>query len=247
MHGLILAGGEGSRLAADGVAGPKAAVRVGGRAQILRLIDTFAALGCETITCMVRDVFPDVLLAIESARALLGGRVRAVACHTPSSLHTLADGLRVVPPGPVFCSMVDTVMTDRDWQLVYDDAMRQLMRDCDAVLAVTPFVDDENPLWVDRGAGGVARRVGGPPVAPPCVTGGVYAFSSRARDAAEDARCHGSTRMRYFLGDLVREGARVGTVEVARIVDLDHKRDIDTADALLAANLATNRATEAKY
>jgi NDP-sugar pyrophosphorylase family protein len=234
MHGLILAGGEGSRLAADGVPGPKAAVQVGGRAQILRLIDTFAALGCESVICMVRDAFPDVLLAVESARQGLGDRVRAVACHTPSSLHTLADGLREVPAGPVFCSMVDTVMPDRDWRSVYDDARRQLQRDRDAVLVVTPFVDDENPLWVERGPGGLARRVGGPRVVPPCVTGGVYAFSPRARDAAEEARCQGGTRMRYFLGDLVREGARVGTVEVERIVDLDHKRDIDTADALLA-------------
>ena len=235
MHGLILAGGEGSRLAADGVPGPKAAVRVGGRAQILRLVDTFAALGCETITCMVRDAFPDVLLAVASVRDTLGERVRAVACHTPSSLHTLADGLREVPRGPVFCSMVDTVMPDRDWRTVYDDARLQLQDDRDAVLVVTPFVDDESPLWVERGLGGLARRVGGPAVTPPCVTGGVYAFSQRARDAAEEARCQGGTRMRYFLGDLVREGARVGTVEVERIVDLDHKRDIDTADALLAA------------
>jgi GTP:adenosylcobinamide-phosphate guanylyltransferase len=235
MHGLILAGGEGSRLAADGVPGPKAAVPVGGRAQILRLIDTFTALGCESVTCMVRDVFPDVLRAVESAHDLPGTRVRAVACNTPSSLHTLADGLREVPPGPVFCSMVDTVMAERDWRTVYDDAARQLRRGRDAVLVVTPFVDDENPLWVERGRGGLARRVGGPPVVPPCVTGGVYAFSPGTRDAADAARCQGGTRMRYFLGDLVREGARVGTVEVERIVDLDHKRDIDTADALLAA------------
>jgi dTDP-glucose pyrophosphorylase len=236
MHGLILAGGEGSRLAAEGVAYPKALVRVAGRPQILRLIDTLTALGLETVTCMVRDVFPDVFRTVESAQAAYGERVRLVACHTPSSLHTLAEGLRVVPPGPVFCSMVDTVMPDRDWRRVYADTRRQLRRGRDAVLVVTPFVDDERPLWVERGPNGLARRIGGAPVVPPCVTGGVYAFSVGARGAADQARRDGGSRIRYFLADLVKGGARVGTVEVDRIVDLDHKRDIDAADALLATD-----------
>jgi len=38
MQGLILAGGEGSRLVADGVDTPKALVEVAGRPQILNLI-----------------------------------------------------------------------------------------------------------------------------------------------------------------------------------------------------------------
>jgi GTP:adenosylcobinamide-phosphate guanylyltransferase len=234
VHGLILAGGEGSRLAADGVPGPKAAVPVGGRAQILRLVDTFVALGIPTITCMVRDDFPDVVATLNHAGS---DRLRTFACHTPSSLHTLTEGLRRVPPGPVFCSMVDTVMPDRDWHAVFDDARRQLADGADAVLAVTPFVDDESPLWVERDAAGFATRIGGPAVAPPCVTGGVYAFGRRARELADQARREGGTRMRYFLADLVRVGGRVGTTEVARIVDLDHKRDIEMADALLSAEV----------
>lgn len=244
MHGLILAGGVGSRLAADGVAAPKAAVPLGGRPQILRLIDTFLGLGLDSVTCMVRDSYPQVLRAVESERPLLGDRVRVVTCHTPSALHTMADGLLEVPPGPVFCSLVDTVMLERDWRRVYDEGVRQLRRGRQAILAVTPFVDDENPLWVERGAAGTARRIGGPPVVPPCVTGGVYVLSTSARDAAEVARSEGGTRLRYFLGDLVKNGAKVGTVEVARIVDLDHKRDIDTADALLATDSLLT--TEAK-
>src|SRR5438552_1037402 len=55
MRGLILAGGRGSRLAADGVETPKALVEVSGRPQLVNLIETFAGLGCDSITCMVRD------------------------------------------------------------------------------------------------------------------------------------------------------------------------------------------------
>jgi choline kinase len=237
VHGLILAGGEGSRLAADGVAAPKAAVQVAGRSQIVRLAETFDTLGCGDVTCMVRATFPEVIASVRDIH-LSSGRPRIIACETPSSLHTLAEGLMRIPAGSVFCSMVDTVMPAKDWQRVYEEAERHLGDGADAVLAVTPYVDDEHPLWVERGPHGEARRIGGQPVNPPCVTGGVYAFGPRARAAALTVWREGGSRMRYFLAALLDQGARIATTEVALIVDLDHKRDIDAADALLAAEAA---------
>jgi GTP:adenosylcobinamide-phosphate guanylyltransferase len=239
VHGLILAGGEGSRLAADGVAEPKAAVPVAGRSQILRLAETFDAIGCADVTCMVRSTFPDVIASVREIQ-LSTGRPRVIACETPSSLHTLAEGLLRIPPGPVFCSMVDTVMPTRDWQRVYDEAMRHIAEGADVVLAVTPHVDDEQPLWVERGPTGDAMRIGGRPVHPPCVTGGVYAFAPSARAAAIRVWREGGSRMRYFLSALVDEGARVATTEVALIVDLDHKSDLGAAEALLAAEASAS-------
>ena len=78
----------------------------------------------------------------------------------------------------------------RDWRFVYDDAVRQLAEGADAVLAVTPYVDDENPLWVERGADGYAERIGGGPVTPPCVTGGVYALPRPGDAHARRASVH---------------------------------------------------------
>src|SRR5262245_39770736 len=114
MHALILAGGEGSRLRSDGVRTPKAFVELGGQPLLLRLGDRLGSLGCESITALVR----------ESALSRVGwrptqepspsgggvGGLRVLPCDTPSSLHTLARGLAAVPPGPVLCTMVDTVM-----------------------------------------------------------------------------------------------------------------------------------------
>jgi molybdopterin-guanine dinucleotide biosynthesis protein A len=239
VHGLILAGGEGSRLAADGVRDAKAAVPLGGRAQIVRLVDTLYHLGCETVTCMVRDDRPQVLAALRVAAAGEGWTdLRVTTCHTPSSLHTLVEGLDRAPAGAVFCTMVDTVMRRADWRAVYADAARALAEGADAVLAVTPYVDDERPLWVARDAAGFVGRLGGrPATSAACVTGGVYAFSSRAREAALLAHQDGLARMRDFLGELVDLGARVATTEVARIVDVDHHRDLEAAEALVLADV----------
>ncbi len=227
MQGLILAGGHGARLAADGVETPKALVEVAGRPQIVHLIETFAELGCASITCMVRDGLPT-----DWERLASPAQIRS--CRTPSSLHTLVEGLAVVPPGPVFCAMVDTVMPGADWRRLYTGVTEHLAAGSLAVLAVTPFVDDERPLYVTRNAAGLAVDISDHLAPPPLVTGGVYGLSTAARRIAAEA-VRTLPRMRAFLRLLVRRGGPVATVEVPRIIDLDHKRDLDAAAAWLAA------------
>ena len=233
MHGLILAGGEGSRLAAGGIDIPKPLVEVAGRPQIVRLLETFAGLGCASLTCAIRADFPSV-------QRLLGGRgfgppLTIVECRTPSSLHTLVEGLRAVPPGPVFCSMVDTVMRPVDWQHVYQAVERHLREGADMVLAVTPYVDDESPVYVARGGDGAVQAVSDTPLHPPCVTGGVYGLSIATRRSAGDAVARGGQRMRGFLKGEVADGRRVAAVEVPRIIDIDRPSDLEIANAWLAA------------
>lgn len=226
MQGLILAGGRGSRLAADGVETPKALVEVGGRPQIVNLIETFADLGCESITCMVREG-----IRVEST-----GPALVRVCRTPSSLHTLVAGLALVPQGPVFCAMVDTVMPAADWRRLYRGIAERLDHGAAAVLAVTPFVDDELPLYVTRDPEGMATAILDTPPAGalPLVTGGVYGLSPAARRLASVAVAS-LHRMRAFLRLLVELQTPVATVEVPRIIDLDHKRDLEAAERWLAA------------
>jgi len=226
MHGLILAGGRGARLAAEGVETPKALVEVAGRPQVVHLIETLAELGCASITCMVRDDVPT-----EWERFAPQAQVRP--CRTPSSLHTLVEGLALLPPGPVFCTMVDTVMPVADWRRLYQGVTDQLAAGALAVLAVTPFVDDERPLYVTRDAAGLAVDISDQLAPPPLVTGGVYGLSPAARRIAAGA-VRTLPRMRAFLRLLVRRGGPVATVEVPRIIDLDHKRDLDAAVTWLA-------------
>lgn len=233
MHGLILAGGEGSRLAAEGVPTPKPLLELGGEPLVVGLLARFAALGCRTLTCMVRADFGAVFRVLEGRD--FGRPLRVESCRTPSSLHTLAAGFAVVPAGPVFCSMVDSVMPAADWQRAYDAAGRALAAGSAAVLAVTPFVDDESPLYVRTDSAGFVLGLSDEPVEPPCVTGGVYAFSPAARDRGPEAVTRGITRTRGFLKDLVQRGLRIATVSVPRIIDIDHASDLRLANAWLGS------------
>ena len=225
-HALILAGGDGSRLAASGIAEPKAVVPVGGRPQVARLVATARRLGCASVTCAVRA---DLVSTVASA--LDDRSVRLVPVRTPTSLHTLEAGLRSVPAGDVFCTLVDTVMAEADWDTAHARAMA-LLKHADAVVAVTPFVADESPLWVDVAGDGTVNAFG-QPGAESLVTGGVYWLGHRARREAALAVGDGVQRLRGYLARLVASSMRVQTVIVPRIVDVDTGADLALAAALV--------------
>ena len=233
MHGLILAGGEGSRLSAEGVGMPKPLVQLAGEPLVVRLLETLAHLGCDTLTCMVRSDFAEVFRLLEGRH--FGPPTAVRPCRTPSSLHTLVEGFQSMSEGPAFCTMVDSVMAASDWRAVHRATERALGQGADAVLAVTPFVDDESPVYVRADAAGVVLGLSDDPVAPLCVTGGVYGFSPAARRAAAEAVGQGVQRMRGFLTSLVTRGARVSSVTVSRIIDIDHESDLRIANAWLGS------------
>lgn len=217
----------------EGSGAPKALAAVGGRPLIVGLVETLTALGCETITCVVRADFPEVAAAL--GRPGGGAGVRVLARRTPSSLHSFAEGLAAMPPGRVFCSMVDTVMRPIDWAAVWKAAGQQLDEGAEVMLAVTPYVDDEAALYVRVGEDGTVSAIGEAPVEPMLVTGGVYAFDEAGRARALEAVAEGLRRMRGLLKVMVAEGRRVTTVVVPRIMDVDRPVDLDAANAWITS------------
>lgn len=230
---MILAGGEGARLSAEGIDVPKPLVQVSGEPLVVRLLTLLASLGCETLTCMVRADFTAVFRLLEGQE--FGRPLNVQPCRTLSSMHTLAEGLKAAQPGSVFCTMVDTVMPVADWRAVYTATAREIARGSDAVLAVTPFVDDESPLYVRTDNTGVVQALSDDPFVPVLVTGGVYGFSPAARQAAAEAAGQGVQRMRGFLKWLVARGSRIGAITVPRIIDIDHESDLRLANAWLGS------------
>lgn len=231
---MILAAGEGSRLAADGVEEPKALVPIGGVPQVVRLARTLRALGCGSALCVLREDLAPRLAALRDDE----GTAAPLAClpvRTPSSLHSLVLGLDALPDGPVFCSMVDTVMALEDWPRVYGASVRALRDGAAAALAVTPDTGGESPLYAAVDPLGRVLSLRDDPPAP-FVTGGVYAFAPEARAVAREAVESGLHRMRAFLRLLVERGRPVHAVTAGRIIDLDRSSDLREADRLLGAS-----------
>jgi hypothetical protein len=98
------------------------------------------------------------------------------------------------------------------------------------VLAVTPLVSDEKPLWVTLGPDRRVEALG--KADSGLVTAGVYRVSDRARRGATGA---GLGRLRDYLGWLVEHGEPVYGEVIETVVDVDRGLDVASAEALARA------------
>jgi hypothetical protein len=95
------------------------------------------------------------------------------------------------------------------------------------VLAVTPLVADEKPLWVTLGPDGRVEAIGEP--GGRLVTAGVYRVSARARRVAAAPPLG---RLREYLGWLCRSGEPLYGEIIETVVDVDRGLDVAAAEAL---------------
>ena len=227
LQGLVLAGGEGTRLGSLGT--PKPLVSVADEALIVHAVRALDGVGCRPIHCLVREPFATAAAAVVRA---YNADVVVEPCLTPSSLHTLGLGLQR-GPGPWMVTMVDTIMPDRAWAAFARAASRALARSADVVLGITSFVDDESPLRVRVGVDGRAMAIGPRAEQSPWVTAGVYAFSPRVAERVPEALAQGIARLRGFLGWALGTDLCIFTVELPMTVDVDRPSDLAVASSML--------------
>ena len=231
MNYAIIAAGEGSRLAQEGVTKPKPLVELQGEPMIGRLINIMLRCNAESISIIVNEQMTEVRQYLEGLT--LPVPLNLVVKTTPSSMHSLWHLSRVIPNGKFCLTTVDTIFREEDFK-GYIDAFEA---DCehDGMWAVTPFVDDEKPLWVevDDNMGITAFRDKAWEGAK-YVSGGVYAMTDKALTVLDDCIERGISRMRNFQRALVEAGFSLQAFSIDKIVDVDHADDIATAEAFLA-------------
>lgn len=223
MTFAILAAGEGSRLEHEGVRDPKPLIRIGGECLIDRLIRIFLSCGADRICVVVNSRRPEVKAHLES---LACPELHIVVADTPSSMHSLRALSPILGDEPFVLTTVDTVFREEDF--------RRYLREGD--FAVTPWVDDEKPLWIDTDAGGfiTAFRDEGP---CPYVSGGIYRLTPPMMRVLEACIERGEARMRNFQRALLAAGFRLKAFPVERILDIDHRSDIAKAESFLSRDI----------
>lgn len=231
MNYAIIAAGEGSRLAQEGIAKPKPLVELQGEPMIGRLINIMLRCNAESISIIVNEHMTEVREYLQALE--LPVPLNLVVKTTPSSMHSLWHLSRVIPEGKFCLTTVDTIFREEDFK-GYIDAFEADDED-DGMWAVTPFVDDEKPLWVgvDEQMTITAfrdKRWDGARY----VSGGVYAMTDGAFEVLERCIEQGVSRMRNFQRALVESGRRLKAYSIDKIVDVDHAGDIATAEAFLA-------------
>ncbi len=224
----IIAAGEGSRLRSEGVAVPKPLVLIDGVPIIERLIRSYVRCGITEIACIVNEYSLQVKDFVESTN--FGIPIRFVVKTTPSSMHSLFELSSKLMDGQFLLSTVDSIFNEEELTSLLDYA--RLHQSADGILAVTNYVDDENPLYVDMDAGRriTAFRKNEKSV---WVTGGLYVFAPRIFREIETVRSMGIERLRNFLGHLLQREYRLEGFPFSKIVDVDHVQDILAAEEML--------------
>lgn len=227
MNYAIIAAGEGSRLAQEGVAKPKPLVDICGEPMIGRLINLFCRCNAESISIIVNEQMTEVREYIESLS--LDIPLNLVVKTTPSSMHSFFELSRVIPKGRFCLTTVDTIFREQDFR-PYIEAMEADER-YDGMMAVTDYIDDEKPLYVqtDDDLNITAfrdERYDGAKY----ISGGIYALNEKAIDMLADCMERGVARMRNFQRALVDAGLRLKAYPMGKILDVDHAGDIEKAE-----------------
>lgn len=235
MKFAIIAAGDGSRLAQEGVTEPKPLVKVRGERLIDRLIRIFMENNATEIVVICNEQMFDVAnhLKMIQAKGLNGLPIplRFVVKSTPSSMHSFYELRDFLSDEPFILTTVDTLFDEsefHDYVLSFQD---KIAHGTAALMGVTDYIDDEKPLYV--GVDNVMRINGyydNAQVDSRFISAGIYGLTASSLDILESCIEKGESRMRNFQRALVAAGLRMEAYPLTKVFDIDHIEDIRKAD-----------------
>ena len=235
MKFAIIAAGDGSRLAQEGVTEPKPLVKVRGERLIDRLIRIFMGSNATEIVVICNEQMSDVAshLKMIQDEGLNGLHVplRFVIKSTPSSMHSFYELRHFLRDEPFILTTVDTIFDEsefHDYVLSFQD---KIAHGTDALMGVTDYIDDEKPLYV--GVDNVMRINGyydTPQADSRFISAGIYGLTDPSLDILEACIEKGESRMRNFQRALVAANLRIEAYPLTKVFDIDHIEDIRKAD-----------------
>ena len=232
MNYAIIAAGEGSRLVSEGVATPNPLVPLGGRPMIGRLIDIFVDCGAESISVIVNEQMSEVRRYLEQLKASMPVELKIVVKTTPSSMHSFYEVSRLFGGRKFILTTVDTIFREDDFRR-YAEAFESALN-VDGMMAVTSYIDDEKPLYVDVDS---AMRITAfrdePWDGVKYISGGIYGLYGKALEVLDRCIATGVSRMRNFQRALVESGLRLEAYPLGKIIDVDHQGDIAKAEEFI--------------
>lgn len=226
MKYAVIAAGEGSRLVEEGIIEPKPLVRINGETMIDRLLRIFLENNAESISIIVNSEMTVVQKYIQGLK--LAVPVNIVVKSTPSSMHSFYELTPYLKGGKFVLTTVDTMFREEEFAEYVSEFDKST--DIDALMAVTDYIDDEKPLYVETD--GNLDIIGFKDVVysgARYISGGIYGLSDNALDILRDSMMEGVSRMRNYQRRLVENGLKLKAYPFSKIIDVDHAGDIEKA------------------
>lgn len=229
MNYAIIAAGEGSRLVQEGVTLPKPLVKLNGVEMIRRLIDIFLKNNASSISIIVNEEMTQVQDYLTNLE--LGIPFNIVIKSTPSSMHSFFELRDFLRDGKFCLTTVDTIFKEDEFSKYIQTFIKD--SDSDGMMAVTDFIDDEKPLYVDVNDRMAIKGFLDHSDNCKYISGGIYGLTPKAIDTLEACLDSGQARMRNFQRQLVADNLQLKAYPFEKIVDVDHAGDIVKAEKFL--------------
>lgn len=235
MKYALIAAGDGSRLASEGVKEPKPLVKIQGIPLLYRLFSIFINNDAESICIIINEKMVDVRLFLEKLD--LPVPLHIIVKSTSDSFQSFCELMPLLAGEGKFClTTVDPIFINSEFTNYIHEFISN--DQCDALMAVTDYVDDESPLYVktnnDLDIIGYANTA-----YEGCqyISGGIYCMNQKALNLLPQAKLSGVSRMRGFQQYLVDAGLQLKAYPFSKIIDIDHAEDIAKAEEFLKTTL----------
>lgn len=231
MKFAVIAAGEGSRLAAEGICLPKPLVKVNGEPLIDRLIRIFMENDADEIVVICNDHTPLVREhLISNLLPLTSNLLKVVVKSTPSSMHSLFEISHLLTGGPFILTTVDTVFREEEFAQ-YVQAFRHC--EADGLMGVTSYIDDESPLYVETTPDMSITAFLDASATCKYISAGIYGLHGNALLTLDNCMKRHESRMRNFQRALLADGLRLEAYPFSKVFDIDHASDITKAEQFL--------------
>ena len=239
MKYAIIAAGEGSRLAQEGIEAPKPLVVVNGEKLIDRLLRIFTENAAEEIVVICNNLTPLVAQHLDHIQrnGLHGQRIplRYVVKTTPSSMHSFFEISHLLNDSPFCLTTVDTIFREDDFKAYIKHFVQAVEQGtADGVMGVTDYIDDEKPLYV--AVDDDMRITAFLDADDHCrfISGGIYGLTPQSITTLQGCMQRGESRMRNFQRALIKDGQRLEAMGFSKVRAIVHASDIAKAEAFLS-------------
>lgn len=231
MDYAIIAAGEGSRLVQEGIKWPKPLVQLNGTTLIDRLINVFLKNDASSISIIINEEMTEVQEYLRNLK--LPVPFYLLVKSTPSSMHSFYELSHYLDGDSICLTTVDTIFKEEEFS-GYIREFRKASQ-LDGLMAVTDFIDDEKPLYVDTDSDLMIRGFLDKQGEPACtyISGGIYCLRRPGLKVLNNAIAQGMSRMRNYQRQLIAEGLKLKAYPFGKIVDVDHAEDIKKAEEFL--------------
>lgn len=231
MHYCVIAAGEGSRLRKEGFKSVKPLVKVGGEYLIERLIRIFKQNNADYITIIINEESGELKKYLNDND--FGVEINLIVKSTPSSLHSFWNIIHNSNFSECCLTTVDTIFNENDFKEYISKFIAS--KDCDALMGITKYIDDEKPLYVktDKSNKIEAYLDSNENKEIDSVSAGIYCLRKRALELVDKTIESGVSRMRNYQRALLENNLNVRSFLFGKVIDIDHLEDITKAEKLL--------------